>query len=210
LLLVPAAAWAQDTLESRLREALRQTTANLHSTQDQLDARQAELAMAKATVDALTRENADLKARLDAAKPSATAPGALKPDDAALGALRAELSAATSRNAALQGQIAAAAAATKASMDEAQARVTAITKDFGSLRGLVNACRQTNDKLVAVANEILNTYKSQDFRSVWLKSYEPVLGFDRIRLENIMQGFQDKILDQTLPPGGTISGAVSP
>ena len=61
----------------------------------------------------------------------------------------------------------------------------------------LSLCEAKNDKLLTVANDILDLYQSQDFISVWKGSYEPILGLRRVELQNIVQDYQDRILDQT-------------
>jgi chromosome segregation ATPase len=58
------------------------------------------------------------------------------------------------------------------------------------------ACVAANQKLAATAEDILHLYETQSFRSVWLKSYEPILGLDKVKLQNIVQSYDDKISAQ--------------
>ena len=60
----------------------------------------------------------------------------------------------------------------------------------------LQTCKATNGKLIDVAEQILHLYQSQGFRSILLKSYEPVIGFERVKLENLVQDYDDKIHDQ--------------
>jgi chromosome segregation ATPase len=193
---------AQETLESRLREALRKTTADLHALQDQNDAQSADLAKAKATVDTLTQENSQLKAKLEA-MPAMTAAPTPPLDEDALAKARAELAAANARVSALRNQLAASEAALRAKTAEAQAQAAASAKTIAADQALIAAGRDTNRKLQAVAMSIIDTYKSESFRTVWLKSYEPLLGMDKVQVENIMQDYEDKIRDQRLPAAAT-------
>jgi len=63
-----------------------------------------------------------------------------------------------------------------------------------------NACAAANQKLFAAAEDILHLYETQSFRGILLKSYEPILGLDKVKLENIIQGYDDKIYDQQVAP----------
>jgi chromosome segregation ATPase len=196
-----APAWSQDTLESRLREALRSTTAQLHSLQDQNDTQSAELAKAKAAIDTLTQQNSELTAKLEAAGAMKAAPPPVDEDQ--LAKLRAEVAAANARAAALRNQLAASEAALRAKTAEAQAQAAASAKTIAADQALIAAGRDTNRKLQTVAMSILDTYKSESFRAVWLKSYEPLLGMAKVQVENIMQDYEDKIRDQRLPAAAT-------
>ncbi len=62
-------------------------------------------------------------------------------------------------------------------------------------------CTTANTKLEGVANDILHLYQSQSFRAVLLGSYEPLLGLKKVELENTIQDYEDKILDQKYRPG---------
>jgi hypothetical protein len=181
-----ASAFAQEpSLESRLREALRKTTADLHAMQDQ--------------VAAMTAERDELKTRLEVAPAPAAPPPAPAVNDAELAGLRVALATANARNAALQSQLAAEQTTLTVRTNEARAQATTAAAAMAGAQGVVKACHETNEKLAKVATDILNTYKSESFRAVWLRSYEPVLGLDRVRLENIMQDFEDRLREQRLP-----------
>jgi hypothetical protein len=61
-------------------------------------------------------------------------------------------------------------------------------------------CAVANTKLTAVANDILHLYQTQNFRSLLLSSYEPLLGLKKVELENTVQDYEDKIADQAYHP----------
>ena len=63
----------------------------------------------------------------------------------------------------------------------------------------LDACKQATTRLTGVAREILHLYEIQDFRSLLLKSYEPMLGLKRTEFDNMVQDFEDKIYDARLP-----------
>ncbi len=56
-------------------------------------------------------------------------------------------------------------------------------------------CRQENTKLVGVANDILRLYRTPEFRATVIGSWEPFLGFKQVELQNIVQDYEDRILD---------------
>jgi DNA repair exonuclease SbcCD ATPase subunit len=200
-LLLPGVLQAQEqTMEARLREALRQTTAQLRALQDQADTQQAALAKARADAAALAQQNADLTAKLAATPPPAAVPPPPVIDESALAELRGALAAANARNVALQSQIAANASSAQAQSSALQGELSARGKTLAATQAAVKTCYATNQKLGTLAGEIIDTYKSQSFRAVWLRSYEPLLGLERVKLENMMQDFQDKVDDQRLAP----------
>ena len=69
-------------------------------------------------------------------------------------------------------------------------------------------CIAQNQKLAGVAEDILHLYQTQGFRSILLKSYEPILGLDKVKLENLIQSYDDKIAaEQIAQPA---AGALTP
>jgi hypothetical protein len=56
--------------------------------------------------------------------------------------------------------------------------------------------------LAGVCNDVLHLYASTDFRGVWLHSYEPVLGLAKVKLDNIVQDYEDRISQFRLYPKG--------
>lgn len=57
------------------------------------------------------------------------------------------------------------------------------------------ACEAKNAELFRVGNEILDRYAAVGVADV-LSAKEPFLGFKRVELQNLVQDYQDKILDQ--------------
>jgi hypothetical protein len=72
------------------------------------------------------------------------------------------------------------------------------------------ACRAANGKLLKVGHDILHLYETESFRSLLLRSYEPMLGLYRIKLENIVQDHDDELREQELPPDPAPAGAGRP
>ncbi|MGZ8363807.1 MAG: hypothetical protein ACXW3D_07805 [Caulobacteraceae bacterium] len=54
------------------------------------------------------------------------------------------------------------------------------------------ACKARNDQLLKVAYEILDAYKKADLDDVIGKK-EPFFGLKRVQLENLAQGYEDKV-----------------
>ncbi len=55
------------------------------------------------------------------------------------------------------------------------------------------SCRALNTKLLALGHDILHLYEQESFRSLLVRSYEPVLGLFRVELENLVQDHDDKL-----------------
>lgn len=183
---------AQDsTGEARLREALRQTTIQLRALQDSQAALAAQLDQAK-------RERDALKQQLDAAKSAPSAP------DPQVAQLRDAVTALQQQNAALQQGLQKWQAAYQQAADLARSKDAESRRLDAELRqrsSALTACTEANGKLIAVANDILHLYHTQSFRSLLLGSYEPLLGFKKVELENLVHDYEDKIADQQLQPG---------
>jgi len=190
MLACPLASHAQESTEVRMRDALRQSVTEMRAAQDQAAQAAADLQKAQA-------EKAALQAQLDAANAKLAAAPAIKPAD--LEALKAQLQAAQQAgsslqqlNAKLQANLESANTAAQAKDDQnrkAEAQLKTLQSSF-------SACKSANGKLIGVSEDVLHLYESQSFRSLLLKSYEPVLGLAKIRLENIIQQYDDKIQDQ--------------
>jgi seryl-tRNA synthetase len=178
-LLAAAPAPAQDPAE--LRDQLRRTTAELRATQDAL---------------------AQMRAERDALQHRLQAPAAAAPAPAAAGettALRAAVSGLQTQNAALQAALRQTQGACRQAAAQAQARESpaAPPEQQASTAGPeIQSCREKNARLISLGEEILHLYETQDFRSLLLGSYEPLLGLKRVELENLVQDYDDKLRDQ--------------
>lgn len=188
----PARADSQSN-EDRIRDALRQAVTEMRAAQDQAAQAQADLAKAQADKAALQTQLDAANAKLaeTAGKPVAKA--------ADLAALQAELRTAQAQgealqqaNAKLQGNYQTAAELAR-SKEEAERQASA---GLRANTAALQTCKATNAKLIDVAEQILHLYESQGFRSVLLRSYEPVVGFEKVKLENMIQAYDDKIHDQ--------------
>jgi predicted nucleic acid-binding Zn-ribbon protein len=183
-------AQAQESAEDRMRDALRQAVSEMRAAQDQA-------AQAQAQVQQLTADKAALQKQVDDLNAKVSAAPAIKQSD--LDALKSQLQAAQQagqvlqqQNAQLQNNLSALNAAAQAK-DEATRRAEAATK---ATSAALTACKTANGKLIDVSETILHLYESQSFRALLLKSYEPVLGLWKVKLENIVQDYDDKIHDQ--------------
>jgi septal ring factor EnvC (AmiA/AmiB activator) len=195
LVLSPCTAPAQESPEDRMRDALRQAVSEMRAAQDQAAQAQAQLQQAQADKAALQKQLDDANARLGAA-PS------IKQSD--LDALKVQLQAAQQagqslqqQNAQLQSNVSSLSAAAQAREDAAHRAEAAARSTSTAL----SACKTANGKLIDVSETILHLYETQSFRALLMKSYEPVLGLYKVKLENIVQDYDDKIRDQEyIPP----------
>jgi chromosome segregation ATPase len=183
----------QESPEDRMRDALRQAVTEMRAAQDQAAQAQADLQKAQA-------EKADLQKQLDAAKAAPAAP-TVKPE--ALAALQARLqeaqaqaSGAQQMNAKLQAELQGSQALAQAKDSESRQSLAAQKSASRTL----DVCKATNAKLIDVSEQVLHLYESQSFRSILLKSYEPIVGAAKVTLENLVQDYDDKIRDQQFVP----------
>ena len=197
-MVLPAVSAAQDSVEDRMRDALRQAVTEMRAAQDQAAQAQADLAHAQA-------DKAALQAQLDAAvaKLSAEpAKPAARPEETAT--LQARLRAAEAQAASVQQQASRLQSGYQEMAVMAREREGARNAAAAGLKqtaAALEACKAANTKLIGVAEDVLHLYESQSFRSLLLKSYEPLLGLARVKLENTVDAYDDKIRDLQYIPG---------
>jgi chromosome segregation ATPase len=190
------AAWAQQSNEDRLREALKRTTAELRAVQDGQASLQAQLADAIKQRDALT-------AALEQARSQPAAPAADPAVLAELKQARDNLAAARGELAATQGALAKWQAAYKDAATVAQGRdadARRLDATLKSTHGDLRTCEQANARLIKTARDLLQWYHSASFHTLVLESYEPFLGLKRVELDNIVQDYEDRVADAKLAP----------
>ncbi|RFC50505.1 MAG: hypothetical protein DUW69_000579 [Verrucomicrobia bacterium] len=177
----------------RMRAALRDTTAQLRSSQ-------AELAGLQATQAAITDEKKTLAEKYDALKKQIVADRTVT--DKTVTTLNAELAEQKAAAARLTEAwekskttgAKAAEAARAAETEVARLKAEAIVRDRRSAD-----LQAKNLALYLTGNEILTRYEEFSFGNA-LKAKEPFVGLSRTKLENLVQDYQDKLLDQRAKP----------
>ncbi len=183
-------AGAQESTEDRMRDALRQSVTQMRAAQDQAAQAQSDLQKAQA-------DKAALQAQLDAANARLAAIPAIKPAD--LDALKGQLQAAMATSAGVQQQNARLQAQLTSLTEAGQTQAEQTRRTASALKAAqstLEACKSANAKLIGVSEDVLHLYESQSFRSILTKSYEPLLGLAKVKLENIVQQYDDRIHDQ--------------
>ena len=188
----------EPTNEDRLRDALRQAVTQMRAAQDQAAQAQADAQKAQTAQQAaqaqLDAANAKLAAL--AGKPAAPVADA-RAMQAALAAGRAQTLALQQGLAKWQAAYQEAAALARSKDAESRQASSGLQADSRAL----DTCKAANTKLIDVAEQTLHLYESQSFRSLLLRSYEPIIGTAKVRLENTVQDYDDKIRDQEyIPP----------
>jgi chromosome segregation ATPase len=177
---------ADEVAESRLREQLRQTVTEMRQLQD---------------------DNTDLRIKLQAAEKQVAAPATAAP--AELAELQAALDAQTSAADALRRQLTEllaaqererqSSAAALAEAKQQQSEAKRFETLFGEREGALTACRNDNAELVTISRELLQKYRNKGVFST-LRDKEPLLGLQRVKLENLAQDYHHRIIDATVPP----------
>jgi hypothetical protein len=192
-LLTPIIAHAQDAAtEDKLRNLLRQTTEQLRAAQDNAATVQAQL-------DAITKQRDALQAQL--AQPQApAAPAGPSPEQ------RAAIQQAQAQARAAQTQ-AAAESANTARWQKAYTEAAAIARakdqsDRRNAAGLNQAsaqltiCKQDNARLIDLSGEILHLYETPQWNQLLVANHDRLLGFARVKLQNLVQDYEDKTASQ--------------
>jgi chromosome segregation ATPase len=162
----------------RLREALRQATAQQRALEDERTALQGKIADAQ-------RNAANLKAQLD--KAQAQYKTAVEEFNKRL----AERDDTLEKWKSAYEEAATVARAKDAERAEFQSQAT-------SYKASTNACRAKNLALAKLDHELVNELSSVTFGDTVLAS-EPALGLHRVQAQNKVQDYAYKILDQTEP-----------
>jgi chromosome segregation ATPase len=200
----PALAQDADT-ETRLRDALRSATTQLRDLQDDQAQLQAKLAESQ-------KQNEALQQQVQQLQQAGPKPAAEQPNDAAAKAAEADHAnyeqavAEFNRRLSDQNDTISKLEATlekwKGAYDQAanvarakEAERAKLAAAAQQLNTRATTCETKNDALFKVANEILDRFAKVGFGDV-LASREPFIGFKRVELENIVQNYQDKVLNQ--------------
>jgi hypothetical protein len=192
LLLVPRAA-ADDDATTRLRETLRSTALQLRDAQNQIANLQGAQADSDAKNKALTDQLALLKKHSTDDKTvadNAIAGLAAKAADQAAEIEKLRKSLGDWKVACVQS--ATAASALRAECDKLSEANIVFQRRVDYLEG-------KNVALFNLGNEILGRYEDFSLGNA-LSAKEPFIGVTRIKLENLVQDYQDKLLDQKATP----------
>lgn len=165
-------AFADETTEARLREALKN---------------------ANARVQTLEEENAALRVKTPPQAPPAQPKKAS--DSKAIAGLRGRLSEA---DAAIQKWKAAYDEAA-AALRQKDAEIKKAVTETGAIKERSASCEAKNAKLFEVAKEILDRYEHIGFGDA-LSAKEPFVGTKRVEMQNLAQDYQDKLLDNKVTP----------
>ena len=183
------AADAPNSEEDRLRAALREMTLQLRTAQS-------DLGNLQTTQAALAEEKKVLGEKYEILKKQAVADKAAA--DKALAELQSQTAAQKAQlarvNEALEKSKAEGASAAHAHM-AAETQNVHLTAEYYALKRQVTELESKNLALFLVGNEILTRYEEFSLGNA-ITAKEPFVGKTRTKLENLVQTYQDKLLDQ--------------
>jgi hypothetical protein len=192
---------AQATTESRLRDALR-------TAMQQLQDAQGQVATLQATQAQSDKDNADLKAKLEALTAQISSLNKQSADDkTAADKVAADLK---SQNSDLSAQIAKLNQAL-AEWEKDDKQYVQLAKDKEAARSqlavqvimlqrVIDDRETKNLALYSLGNEILTRYENFGLGDA-LGAKEPFTGISRVKLQELVQDYKDKISDQRITPG---------
>lgn len=185
---LPAAQAQTASLESRMRDQLRETRTQLQ----ELQAQQSTWAAEKA---ALEKER-------DAAKQEAEAAHATKAAPAVSPETTRELAAERQRREAAEASLQRGksdADAQALALRTAEAERARLAKELDLSKGQVDACTARNVQMYQVGKEVIAAYENIDTSDI-VSSRQPFAAKSRVKLENAAQAFGDKLYDQRFDP----------
>jgi chromosome segregation ATPase len=175
-----------DSETDRLRDALRSTTGQLRTLEDQRAALQARATAAEQERDRLRKQTETLRAQVKEAEQAYRQ--AVKDFNDRL----------AERDEALEKwKSAYTEAATVARGKDAER--SKFESEAAALKTSNKSCEAKNAQLVKVGTEIVKQYEAMDPLEKIL-DHEPVVGLKRVEHQNTVQDFRDKILDQKVKP----------
>jgi len=197
-LLLPLSGIAQEDDGARLREALKNTTLQLRSAQGETATAQAATIAAEQKAKSLEAKVAELEKRNAAlAKQSNDDKTASEKTIATLNNRLADREKRLVEYIAALDKWKAAYQAAAAAGKKADGERERLAGEVVSLKNTVADRERKNIALFNVSNEILDRYQNYALGKS-LAAKEPFIGNARVEIENHVQGYQDRILDQRL------------
>ena len=186
LTVLTSTAARSDAESDRLREALRNATAQSRALEDQRAALQAKLTVAEQERERLKKQNDGFRAQVKEAEQAYRQ--AVKDFNDRL----------TERDESLEKWKSAygEAASVARTKDAERAK---FESEAAAFKTSSKACVAKNAQLVKVGNDIVRQYEEMNpMEKIW--HHEPVFGLKRVDHQNAAQDFRDKVLDQKVTP----------
>jgi chromosome segregation ATPase len=182
---LPAVAHAQSETD-RLRDALRSATAQLRSLEDQRAALQARQTVVERERDRLQKENDAFKAQLKDAEQA---------NQKAVDDFNQRLG---ERDDTLEKWKSAYEEAANVARTKDAERAKSVS-EATAFKASNKSCEAKNAQLFKASDEMLTYFRSMNLLDA-LAVREPVFGIKRVELQNVLQDYRDKILDQKVKP----------
>lgn len=201
-------AWADtDRQVSREREALRRAQMQLQQVQGQVSSLEQEKAQLGKERDQAVRDAGAAQSRLRRTRNS-LAEAKTRGEQLAreLEGLKQELATATTRLADSEGQL----AETTRTLMQTQQSLARTEADKRGLEGIrlrhereIALCEDKNAKLYQTGRSLMTRFEQKTCGEI-LAQQEPLFGFRRVEVENLLEEYRDKLDEQRLikPPGG--------
>jgi chromosome segregation ATPase len=175
-----------DSEADRLRDALRSTTGQLRTLEDQRAALQARATTAEQERDRLRKQTEVLRAQVKEAEQAYRQ--AVKDFNERIG----ERDESLEKWKSAYGEAASVARAKDADRAKFEAEAT-------TFKASTKACEAKNVQLAKIAGDVVRQYEAMDpFEKVL--DHDPVIGFKRVEHQNAVQDFRDKIIEQKAKP----------
>src|SRR6187402_2057182 len=188
LAVFPAAQAQTASLESRMRDQLRETRTQLQELQAQQSTWAAEKAALEKERDAAKQEAETARARMAAPTVSPETTRELAAErqrrEAAEASLQRNKSDAESTSVALR---------------TAEAERSRLSKELEFSHSQVDACTARNVQMYRVGQEVIAAYENIDTTDI-VSSRQPFAAKSRVKLENAAQSFGDKLYEQRFDP----------
>jgi chromosome segregation ATPase len=189
LAVVPTAFAQTASLESRLRDQLRDTRTQLQD----LQARQSQWASEKA---ALEKERDEAKKAADTAHAVASRPAGISPE------ARRAIAEERQRREAAEADVQRGKADRESSgvaLRTAEAERARLARELDVVRGQVDACTARNVRMYQVGREVIAAYENIDMGDI-VSSRQPFAAKSRVKLEAAAQSFGDRLYEQRFDP----------
>lgn len=180
-----------DPVVDRMRDQLRQTVTQMRQLEDENLALKAKLANASTAtaapvVKVVTKDNSAelLKLRGNAQREQERA-----------SALQKQVDELNQQNQQVQAYI----NQVKGLLANQQQSVLALNEKTTQAENKQKICEQSNQALVLLSQEVLKGYQQQNFWQA-IRKHEPLLGLYQVKIDNILQGYQQKIADADVSP----------
>jgi chromosome segregation ATPase len=182
---------ADDTTESRLREALKNTMLQLRTVTTDRDNFQAQATDLQSQVDALTQQMKDLTTKMTTTQTT---------DAKTIGVLKGQVSDQEESIAELQTALEKWKESQKAAVkiaNDTEVKRAKLAELSIHLQRIVDDQKRRNDEMYQLGMELLDRYEKFGLGEA-LTAKEPFVGITRTKFETLVQDYEDKLVDEQI------------